>query len=520
MTRKGAGDLPPAEAVGQRIEAFLAAARKPALLHPGDEAFMIKRDAWQLTVRPGGVLIEAWDEQRTLVRKAVGVAAESAGRLVLRFEGFGGARGLLELVDMEAPRSAPAIRSSRRHILRERLRRWLGRQFPGWTIEELTDGADLEHSLSPSFSRAAIRKGGSRWAVLAAPEERSHASRALSFGLIWLDYLRRRRRDAYEGLILFLPLAEAAGTRLRAPWLKVRIGLFAYDQDGHEAELDCADTGNLLQALPPAGGAKPPLEDEWARKALLRDGVSVETRAGGLSLRLLGLEFARWEAGQWRSWLGEPVRLRSEAELMALLEEAARWRSAHPPDRAHPWFRSRQEAWMEHLIRRDPAAIDPLLRPEPVYGQIAEWAGGDRGVLDLLAIGVDGRLAVLELKAEQDPHLPVQALDYWIQAAHHAVTGGFSRAGYFPGHTVSRRLPRLLLVAPSLSFHPTTEAILSCISPQVEVSRVGLAVEWQSELRAVMRAEGSRRPDRQFESADAHSDCQPGQAGARPPSAG
>jgi hypothetical protein len=150
------------------------------------------------------------------------------------------------------------------------------------------------------------------------------------------------------------------------------------------------------------------------------------------------------------------------------------------------------------LVRRDPAAIDAGLRPQPIYSQLMEWAACDRGVMDLVALDHRGRLAVIELKASEDPHLPVQALDYWIQARHHAVSGEFTRAGYFPGLTIRQEAPRLLLVAPSLSFHPTTEAVLRCFAPEVEVTRVGLAVEWQSELRVAMRARGAERPDRRF----------------------
>jgi hypothetical protein len=40
---------------------------------------------------------------------------------------------------------------------------------------------------------------------------------------------------------------------------------------------------------------------------------------------------------------------------------------------------------------------------------------GDRGLLDLLTLDRNGRLTVIELKADEDLHLPLQALDYWIR---------------------------------------------------------------------------------------------------------
>lgn len=499
LSLRRAVPAPPAEAVASRLEAFLLAAEQPAILHPGDTPIPLRAECYAITVQPGAVRIEAWDESRTLTRKVVAVEAESRGRLILRFEQFGGGTGLLEIVDLAAPRAAPALLSARRHLLRERLRRWLGRQFPGWRIEELTDGADLENSLSPVFSRALVRRGAVRWAILAASSDRAHAGRALTFGLIWLDYLRRRESAPIEGLALFLPLRYLAATRLRARHLNIRIELFGYDEDGHEAPIDAADDGNLIQALPPAPqpGAEPFLDD-WAKRLLLRGDVTAEARDGGISLLLHGLPFARWQDGRWLAGVDAPRRATSEQDLLEAAEQLARLRTPGGVDRNHPWFRRKAEAWLEQVVRRDPAAIDAGLRPSPVYGQLSEWAACDRGVMDLVAADHSGRLAVLELKVSEDAHLPVQALDYWIQVRHHARTGEFTRAGYFPGVALRPEPPRLLLVAPSLSFHPTTEAVLGFFSSEVEVIRVGLAVEWQSELRVAMRAHGAQRPDRRF----------------------
>jgi len=55
--------------------------------------------------------------------------------------------------------------------------------------------------------------------------------------------------------------------------------------------------------------------------------------------------------------------------------------------------------------------------------------------------------------------------------------------------------PRLLLIAPALAFHPTTETILRYFRPEVEVERIGLGLEWRRELRVVFRARGAERPE-------------------------
>jgi hypothetical protein len=107
--------------------------------------------------------------------------------------------------------------------------------------------------------------------------------------------------------------------------------------------------------------------------------------------------------------------------------------------------------------------------------------------MDLVAADSRGRLAVIELKATADLHLPLQALDYWIRVKWHLDRGEFATRGYFPGLTLSAEPPRLLLVAPALEFHPTTETILSFFDPKIEVERIGVGEDWRSELRVMFR---------------------------------
>jgi hypothetical protein len=112
----------------------------------------------------------------------------------------------------------------------------------------------------------------------------------------------------------------------------------------------------------------------------------------------------------------------------------------------------------------------------------------DRGILDLLAADRSGRLTVLELKASEDIHLPLQALDYWTRVKWHLDRHEFSGCGYFPGIELRSEPPRLLLVSPALDFHPSNERILRYISPSVELERVGVSLEWQRELKVVSRS--------------------------------
>ena len=60
----------------------------------------------------------------------------------------------------------------------------------------------------------------------------------------------------------------------------------------------------------------------------------------------------------------------------------------------------------------------------PVYRQVPAFAASDRGMLDLLAVNRDGRLAVVELKADEDLHMVLQGLDYWIRVHRAAQSRG------------------------------------------------------------------------------------------------
>ena len=143
----------------------------------------------------------------------------------------------------------------------------------------------------------------------------------------------------------------------------------------------------------------------------------------------------------------------------------------------------------------------PHLDPRHVYTQVPAIAGAsDRGMLDLLGVTAEGRLAVLELKAQDDLHFALQGLDYWIRVRHHhretadpnTGLGEFQRHGYFRGVELSPLPPRLYLVAPALHIHPATETVLRYLSPAVEWNLLALDERWRQQIRVVWRRSGGR----------------------------
>ena len=92
-----------------------------------------------------------------------------------------------------------------------------------------------------------------------------------------------------------------------------------------------------------------------------------------------------------------------------------------------------------------------------MYSQVPAFSAADRAMIDVLTMTHEGRLAVVELKADEDIHLPLQGLDYWARVEWHHGRGEFLRFGYFGGRELSAETPLLFLVAPALHVHPATD---------------------------------------------------------------
>ena len=410
------------------LESFVAGCGEPVLIEAGQEPIRLVPGQYSWSEAAGRVLIEAWDDgSGRIARKVRQIVRQRPGQLELEIERFGKKTGTLLLVDRARAAGTDPARKAARMVLRERFRRFLARQYAGWTIEGLSTEADLENSLSPAFPRAMLCRNASAWAAIAAPDDTAAADHALTFGLIWLDYLRRREQRRYlvEGLCLFLPAGKEKTVCFRVGWLNhhaARFVVFSYAGDWEEPVDAAQQHGNLDTRVEPA--------------------ASLE---GGI-----------------RRFL--------------------------PADQP--------EAMLESIVRTNPSLFDAALLPEPVYGQVPALAGGERGIIDLLSCtrSSAGRLAVLELKASADIHLPLQALDYWLRVRWHHERGDFGKQGYFPGVALDPAPPRMILIAPALQFHPTTETVVRYFDPRVEVTRIGLAIEWQKDLRVMLRLDGARAP--------------------------
>jgi hypothetical protein len=362
---------------------------------------------------------------------------------------------------------------------------------------------------------------------VSAAESGAMVDGILTLGILWLDHCRQRGdgRRHFGGLKVIVPAGAWRTTAERMAWLNhgaAEFQLYALDERSEELEaVDFRDTGNLEARLVHAFSAEAAIERCNAGIARLmelvpaaaRERVEVRARsASEVGLLLHGLEFARVRHGFAANSFtqDDEVTFGAGANETPLNEEAAalcrdlldRLFRSRRPDGAHtdPLFRLQPERWLEAELRGGIAELLPGLRADVLYTQVPALSAGDRGMLDLLTLDRNGRLVVLELKADEDLHLPLQALDYWIRVRAlnadrqpAAGNGGgrrlsaFERQGYFVGAEVAELPPRLVLAGPALRIHPANEPVLRYFSPQVEWELVAVSEHWRRELKVVFR---------------------------------
>lgn len=501
----------------QEIERFVKSLRHPVLAEDEEELFDLTAARWKLSVEFGKLLMEVWNDARSIGRRVEEVAYRDRGRLGL-FVRKAGARqtSTLELRDLAPARagrkgseSAPSARArSRRELLA-----LLSREYGGWKIERVSNRSDREHSFSAWYTRGLARQGRSGWAFLGLGEDEppAAADSALVQGLIWLDWLRARApRVSVSGLKLFLPAAAVELSAHRAACLNHRalqLEIFARDaRTGRAEAVDLKDFGNVETRLVPRRQGEALREqhaellEELLGGSTAQVDVIADPTGNFLSLRVLGLEIARVEGRVTPRVLfgleGQVQKLDESnhadfREFLARVLEIRRAGSACPGD---DFYRLQSERWLECLVLKDLTRLDPAFSPDLVYQQVPAFAGQDRGVIDLLGVTRQGRLAVIELKLEEEINLPLQGLDYWLRVKWLSERGAFHPSGYFPGRELAAAPPLLYLVSPAFRFHSSTDRVLRYLDPSIEIVRAGLNQQWRRRLQVLFRRERPAKP--------------------------
>ena len=512
----------------QRIEAYLAGHPQAVVLEDGSVLFDMRSARYSVSEQHGRCVLQLWSDERNLVRTVVNVQERAQClRLITRRMGTDKPQALEIAPSTE--RRTPTAREAARKSYQRVLERVLTRNFQGSRVDGMRSAMDLAHSFGPAYTRGRLLHGAAAEAVIGVSEAESGAmvDGILTAGILWLDRCREltEPRRNFGWLSVVVPTGAWRTTAERMAWLNPSLAgyqLFTLDERSEELiQVDYRDTGNLesrlVHAFSPMGAI------ERCRAGLDRvlrlipasaraRAEILPSSASEVGVLLHGLEFARVRHGfAGSTFHGEDEIIFGAgasatpltAENEGLFQHLARrlFLSRHP-DGAHidPLFRLQPEHWLESVLRAEIEGVLPGLRRAPIYSQVPALSAGDRGMLDLLALDGNGRLTILELKADEDLHLPLQALDYWIRvralnADRQPVAGSeggralsaFERAGYFSGVEVSPLPPRLLLAAPALRIHPANEPVLRYLSPEVEWELIALTEHWRRELKVVFR---------------------------------
>jgi hypothetical protein len=511
------------EQISVALESFLAESPRAVVLEDGKVLFDMREAKYKLATEHGRCTLHLWGEDRNLVRRVSGTVLRN-GVLRLSTHRFGQTKPqTLELVT-DRDRRTPSTREATRVKYLRVLERVLLRSFPEFKVDALRTAMDLEKSFGPAYARGSLVQGQKAWALIAVNEEETQATvdGILTLGILWLQHCRESGdgRRLYQGLKLIVPRGMAMLTLSRMAWLNANVAqweLWELDQKTEELEQrDAADHGNLTTRLIHAPNEQT-AQERFAESRLrvmalvpetMREVVEQRLRSGTeLAFLLHGLEFARVRMGfsgnsfnsaqeiTFGAGANEtPLTEESENDLRNLVARLFA-RRITGGDKRDPLYRLQPERWLESVLRRDVEPLDARLDPTHVYTQVPAFAAADRGMLDLLGVTNDGRLAVIELKADEDLHLALQGLDYWVRVRWHHLQnpdnntglGEFQRHGYFGGLRLSTESPRLYLVAPALRVHPATETVLRYLSPRVEWSLIALDERWRAKVKAVWR---------------------------------
>ena len=497
------------DALSKMLESFLADNPHAVALENGELLFDFSTARYSVSGE-GKCVLHIWSEERNAVRRVLN-AELKPGLLRLSVLRFGQSQPtILEICADRDQRSATALRAIRSRY-KQVFERVLLREFPGYKLEAISNRADLEHSCSPVYARGVLRQGQLAFAILGVSAEETQPSidAALSFGILWMHRQREQlaNRVHLAGLKLFAPAGRSEMLRQRMAHLDrdaAKWQLYELDERAETcAPLDCEDSGNIVTRLVRAvdgDAARARFAGSIGRiRRITTDFETYVESASEIIFRLHGLEFARARlapvAGSFRNaetitfglWPAEYTLDESNEAVFRDLVMRLRGRRRFDGDRADPLFRLCPERWLESLITSDVRAIDERLDPRFVYSQVPAFASTDRGMIDVLTCTLDGRLAILELKADEDIHLPLQGLDYWARVRWHQRNGGFVRNGYFAGRELSDAPPLLYLVAPALRTHPATDTLLRYVSPQIQWSVVQVDERWRAGVRVVNR---------------------------------
>lgn len=488
-------------------------------LYIGDaRAATLSRGNFEFSVEWGKLIFAWWDEG---VSQSWRVTAYEIDRGELRLRaarGMSRETTLLTLRDPTKCRETPELENmslgERRKVYAETLSRLIAKSVDSARIERAIIGSGRSRSGVGRYARLVLKSGAETVLAIGASVAESQADidGLVAAGLVGFAAFNEKRdeKDRAKRLWFCLPKGRSQTVMERVTLLDVShlgawIECFEVDEGGEEImSVRPVTQDELLNSHPREviwPGASTP-DERWRERIVNLAPDLIETRrdakSGRARFEIKGLEFASLSAcGQAKFGV---AGLRSEGgvnlvpltesnfgELESLAQEIVRYRSAGCLDRRHPFYLLRPEAWLESLLRRDIGLLDAAFDERFVYSQIPAWRADERSVIDLLTVNHEGRLAVIEIKAAEDPQLPLQGTDYWLRVEQGRLRNEFKKRGLFEGVAIADSSPLLYLVAPRLRFHRTFATVARCISQRIEAYRIGVNTNWREGVKVHTR---------------------------------
>jgi hypothetical protein len=478
----------------------------------------LSRGNFEFGVEWGKLIFAWWDEG---VSQSWRVTAYEIDRGELRLRATRGMGRETTLLTLRDPAKWREICGRENLPLGERRRRYaktlsrlITKRFNGARVERLTAGPFRPRSGVGRYARLVLKSDVETILAIGVGEAESQdgVDGLLAAGLVVLAAFNDKRgvKDQAKRLWLCLPKGRSRTTTERVTLLDgsrlgAQIECFEVDECDEEMAGVRAVTQDELLNSHPRGviwpGSLTP-DEKWRERIVNLAPDLIETRRDPRSSRerfeIKGLEFAHLGAGGRVKFgvvggssegVTNLVALTESnfGELEALVREIVRYRSADSLDRRHPFYSLRAEAWLESLLRRDIRRLDATFDERFVYSQIPAWRADERSVIDLLTVNHEGRLVVIEIKAAEDPQLPLQGTDYWLRVEQGRLRNEFKKRGLFEGFAIADRSPLLYLVAPRLRFHRTFEAVAQCVSPRIEAYRIGVNANWREGVKVHTR---------------------------------
>jgi hypothetical protein len=445
-------------------------------------------------------------------------------RLVLEVSRrMGAEKSMLELVPRASTRAIVAGIAAARQARCVKLAQIAIEALSNLKIESAALSPGMRRDQPGRYARIILRRPHERLALTAivANSDARNVDSLFSSALLWFNRLQSRPKRPYiEKLLIVVErnILEAARQRhvLLRESLRQRIELFEIRGSSptvrEGVRLGADETWQVLEPVRPwerrnlwrARLKQFPsiVADEMIERvkeiiALRPQAVDVVNSRHGQTLRYYGLPFARVRRvmDRDRIWFGiEGSRRRllddyHAQDWIKLWEDLKNHRNGDCRDKSHWFYRAAGEAWLESILRRDISRLDPGLIVAPLHAQFRTSHGGPTGArpIDLLALRHDGRLAVIELKVNEDREHVFQGVDYWRRVEAHRRRGHISGARLFGEREISDESPLVYLVAPTLRFHPSFTTLARTIAPDIEVYRFDINEDWRNGVRVVRR---------------------------------